>query len=379
MRFNRVGKTDIQLSSVGFGTCQLRLVPERQAIDTLKRGFELGVNWVHTAPDYGGTEELIARAIEESGKEIKVLSNGFGEMSHFKHLFENTCRIFKKDRMEMYGISCVDDHEILGHNVWEKGGMIDFLLEKKEEGRIGSLFCTTHGNPEYIERLVTCGHFDAVMLSYNPLGFHVLSYYGKAEGKEFEDIDRTCEKIFPLAMEREVSLLIMKPLAGGMLCRSKAFPPHKRFSEERDELSASDVLRAILREPAVCAVVPGTASLDEAEENARAGHEPIEIPEERLKIIDDTVADMKAALCSRCGECEDTCSKSLRISWLFREGYIWNYPSDTFEALSRLHYFDLHPDKRLVCETCQDRTCRCPYGVDIPASLARIHGQMLSL
>ena len=32
---------------VGFGTSQLQLVPERQAIDTLCRGFELGVNWVH--------------------------------------------------------------------------------------------------------------------------------------------------------------------------------------------------------------------------------------------------------------------------------------------------------------------------------------------
>jgi aryl-alcohol dehydrogenase-like predicted oxidoreductase len=45
MQYNRVGRTDLQISVVGFGTCQLRLVPEPQAIATLLRGFELGVNW----------------------------------------------------------------------------------------------------------------------------------------------------------------------------------------------------------------------------------------------------------------------------------------------------------------------------------------------
>ena len=59
MIYNRVGRTDVHLSAVGFGTCQLRLVPEAQALAALTRGFELGVNWVHTSPDYGGADELV--------------------------------------------------------------------------------------------------------------------------------------------------------------------------------------------------------------------------------------------------------------------------------------------------------------------------------
>lgn len=379
MQYNQVGRTDIRLSAVGMGTCQLRLVPEKQALSALKRGFKLGVNWVHTAPDYGGAEPLIARAILESGRDITVLSNGFGEMSHFEHLFETTCRTFGKQRLEMYGISCIDDHEHIKHNVWNPGGMVDFLERKKAEGRIKSLFCSTHGPPEYVARLITCGVFDAVMLSYNPLGFHVLSYYGKAEGKVYEEIDRIEKEIFPLALESGVGLLVMKPLAGGMLCRSKAFPPHHRFSREEKELTARDVLRAILAHPAVCAVVPGTASVEEAEENALAGHGPVEIDEEERTSVKKTVEEMRAALCSRCGECESTCSKSLPISWLFRDAYIWNYPSDTFEALGRLHYFHLHPDEELACVSCTERTCICPSGIDLPAGLAGVHEQMQRL
>lgn len=47
MRMNRIGNTGVWLSAVGFGTCQLQMVPEEQAVETLLRGFALGVNWVH--------------------------------------------------------------------------------------------------------------------------------------------------------------------------------------------------------------------------------------------------------------------------------------------------------------------------------------------
>lgn len=376
MQYNRVGKTDIYLSAIGFGTCQLRLVPEDRAIETLLRSFELGVNWVHTAPDYGGAEDLIAKAIDKFGREIIVLSQGYGNMKHFEYLFENTRRIFKKQRLEMFGIACIDDREYLGEKVWS-GGMVDFLLKKKQEGSLGGIFCTTHGTPEYISRLIKSGCFDAVMLAYNPLGFHLLSYFSKE--KEFENIELTEKKIFPLALEYGVGLLVMKPLAGGLLCSSKAFPPYQRFSTERVELTSTEILGAILRNPAVCAAAPGTASVEEAEENARAGYRPIDISETCLMDIDTGIKEMKSSLCSRCGHCEPLCSKSLPISWLFRDAYICSYPSETFETAESRQYFHLHPDDTAACLTCTDRTCSCPNGIDIPASLIEIHRQMLSL
>lgn len=114
MLYNRIGKTELRISAVGFGTCQLRLVPERQAIDTLKRGFDLGVNWVHTAPDYEGADDLIARAIAESGHEVMTFSQGYGNMALFEYLFESTCRKFHKTCLEMFGIACIEDREALG-------------------------------------------------------------------------------------------------------------------------------------------------------------------------------------------------------------------------------------------------------------------------
>ena len=270
MQYRLLGRSNLRVSRVGFGTCQLRLVTEQQAIDTLKKGFELGVNVVHAAPDYEGTVELVARSIEESGNDVIVMSQGYGDLAHFEWLFETTCRTLKKRSLEIFGIACIDDREHLGENVWDPGGMVEFLLKKKQDGRLAAVFCTTHGTPEYIKKLITSGVFDAIMVSYNPLGFHLLSYYPEPP-KTPENISSHKQEIFSLAARHDVALMIMKPLAGGLLCDSKAFPPHADFCPRPRKLGARDILRSMLLNDEICCVFPGTASVEEAEENALSG------------------------------------------------------------------------------------------------------------
>lgn len=342
MKHNRVARTDVYLSAVGFGTCQLRLVSERQALQTLKRGFHLGVNWEHTAPDYDGTQNLVARAIREYGKDVLMLSQGYGDMAHFEYLFENTCRILGKSRLEMFGIAAIDDREYLGEDVWGSTGMVAFLEKKKAEGRLGGIFCSTHGTAEYISRLIVSGRFDAVMMAYNLLGFHLLSYC-PTDHKKVENTPENKRVIFPLALKEGVSLLIMKPLAGGLVSNSTAFPPHHTFFTPSEPVSATDQLHAILKNPSVCAVAPGTASVAEAEENARAGYGRGKAGVKSDSRIRDVLKALKKGLCRRCGKCETLCSRNLPVSWLFRDAYISNYPSETFETIDALQYFRIHP------------------------------------
>ena len=366
MKYRRLGRTNLQVSVVGFGTCQLRLVPERQALETLRRGFELGVNLVHTAPDYEGADALIARAVRESRRPVIVCSQGYGPMSHFEHLFETTCATFGTDRLELFGIACVDDREALGENVWGPGGMIDFLERKKSEGRLGGIFATTHGTPEYLKKLIESGAFDALMVAYNPLGFHLLSYYPGA-GKQVEDLLRTREEVFPLARQHDVGLMIMKPLAGGLLCAGKAFPPRARLTSSEAQISAVEILRTILTNPEVASVVPGTASPAEAEENARAGSEPAAL-EEGMQQVHSRVRILDTQLCSRCGHCDALCSQKLPVSWLFRAGYISLFPSETFETPEEFEYFRLHPARDAVCATCPVRPDCARYALDAHAA-----------
>ncbi len=378
MSYRRLGRSTLTVSAIGFGTCQLRMVPEQQAIDTLKRGFALGVNFVHTAPDYEGADNIVAQAIEEFGRDILVFTQGYGDRSHFEWLFETACRKLKKKRLEVFGIACVEDREKLNENVWGKDGIVEFLLEKKREGRLGSIFAETHGTPEYIKKLIKCGVFDAILLAYNILGFHTLSYFPEPPFT-FENIPRNKTEIFPLARQHGVALMLMKPLAGGLLCPGKAFPPHARFSSEQEPLKATEILRHLLMEPDVTCVVPGTASVEEAEENARAGHGLVPLSQERVAMLQCSTAAMLSSLCSRCGHCDNLCSRNLPVSWLFRDAYISTHRSETFETLDRLQYFHLHPHAIASCSTCDDVTCHCLANLDIPTSLIQVHNQMLAL
>jgi hypothetical protein len=237
-------------------------------------------------------------------------------------------------------------------------------------------FCTTHGRPDYIRKLTESGAFDAIMIAYNPLGFHLLS--GDLGESRIESLPGNRE-LFPHAAEHDVGLMLMKPLAGGLLCDGKAFTPH--FGADQDaSLQPSDVLRYLLAlHPQVTCVMPGTASVAEAEENAQAGFGPLEIAPEKARRIAEKIEAMAATICSRCGHCDDLCSRKLPVSWLFRAAYIDNRRSMTFETPSGYEYFDLHKSSAATCASCDAITCACPAGIDIPGNLIRIHGQMLEL
>jgi len=385
MEYRRLGKTGIQVSVIGFGTCQLRLTPQKEAMATLLRGFELGVNIVHTAPDYGNAEDIVARAVRQSGKEIIVASQGYdipgnesGPVSHFERLFEATCERLGTGRLHLYGVACIDDREMHRENVWGKNGMVAFLLEMKEQGRLSGIFCTTHGAPEYVKQLVTCGVFDAVMVAYNILGYHLLSCNPPPD-RHFESLPRNRQEIFPLCRAHDVGLMIMKPLGGGLLCESQAFPPYRHARDVLRNTKASDVLRAILLHPEVTCVLPGTASMAEAEENALSGHAPIDLLTGQQERLTEAVEGLRRTVCSRCGACDSLCSQGLPVSWIFRAGLVNLYPAAVFEQPENIEYFRLHPKLEPVCGACFNKTCICPEGIDIPRGLMEMHFRMVGL
>jgi uncharacterized protein len=376
MIFRRLGRTNLKVSVIGIGTCQLRMVPEQQAINTLKRSFSLGVNIVHTAPDYWGADDLVAEAVQSSGRNVIVCSQGYGDRNNCERIFEDTCTKLRCKSLQLFGIACADDREIAGENLWGEGGMIEFLLKKKREGRLLGTFCTTHGTPEYIRRLVESNAFDAIILAYNPLGFHLLSYKPDPPLKrELIEENRT---LFSLFAERDIGLMLMKPLAGGLLCNGKAFKPQRPFPAE---INAGDVLRYLLSQNSeVASVIPGTNSEQEAEENASAGFAPLSVGTALRCEIEFKVSAMKKLLCSRCGECDGSCSNRLPISWLFRAAYIENAGSMPFESAERLRYFTLHPwVEEAKCWSCRNITCLCPIGIDIRSELLSIHERMKAL
>jgi glutamate-1-semialdehyde 2,1-aminomutase len=381
MQYRRLGRTELSVSAVAFGTCQLQVVPRQQGVETLLAGFDLGVNLVHTAPDYGRAEEVVAEAVARSGRKIIVASQGFdvplrrtSRAETFEAQFEAACRRQRSDRLDLFGIACIDDREAYEENVWGLDGMVEFLARMKAIGRLGGSFCTTHGSPDYISKLVRSGGFDAIMLAWNPLGFHLLTSYPPPD-RPFEDIPKNGTEILPLCAAAGVGVMVMKPLGGGLLCRSDALPPRHSGPASRSVVKAGDVLRDILSDPRIACVVPGTASIAEAAENARAGF-GLNQPSAPVSAL---LASVRESVCSRCGACVETCSQHLQVAEIIRSALVNLYPSARYELHKDTEYFEVLGGRQIGCSSCENMTCRCPAGLSIPRLMVSQHANMLAL
>src|SRR6476646_4279533 len=124
MIYRRLGRTNLNVSVIGFGTTQLRMVPTEQALATLEAGFRLGVNIVHTSADYGDALQLVGAAVKNTSQPITVCSNGWGSTDYFEFLFEQSRELFGtalptgEKQLGMFGIACPEDRELLGEDVW---------------------------------------------------------------------------------------------------------------------------------------------------------------------------------------------------------------------------------------------------------------------
>lgn len=393
MNYRRLGRADLNISVVAIGTNQLRRVPERQAIDTLRRAFELGVNLVNAEPEYEGAYDLILAALREYDRPEQIhLSIQAGGLTgaDMERLFEAACEKFGREHIDLFGITSIADQEAFGANVWAKDGLVEFLQRKKAEGRIRAIFASDHGSPEHTKEVLGRGVFDALMLAYNPLGFHLHTVRAKTVWQfqtppvpikhyELEDLPRTMRELLPLAKAQDVGVMLMKPLAGGLLCSGKAFPVRPWRDGMPEPPAAGDILRYLLANDAVTCVVPGMASMAEVEENAEAGAVDFRLDPVVAKDVETRIAALTRVLCSRCGQCDDLCSQGLPLSYLFRAAYHYLYPTAPFANSSALQYFKLYPQESCVCDTCRAQTCRCHVGIDIPGELKVLHRKMLAL
>ena len=169
--------------------------------------------------------------------------------------------------------------------------------------------------------------------------------------------------------------MVMKPFAGGLLCPSKAFPPGDVAASPAATVAAADVLRSILSHAEVSSVVPGTASVEEAEENARR---PCHDARGASSAggLSVRVDALRSSLCSRCGLCEPTCSQHLPVAMMFRAAYVVLHPAESFETWEQAEYFHLQPRLESACATCASHL-RLPGGNRHPQVVAvveRPHG-----
>jgi len=239
----------------------------------------------------------------------------------------------------------------------EKLGIVSYLREQKEKGRIKHLGFSTHGRYETIDKFLK--HYDCfefVMMQLNYLDWSL-----QEANRKYEVITKHGLPVF-----------VMEPVRGGLLAAPgkdaeallKASRPHDSF--------ASWAFRFIKSLPNVSVVISGMSTLEQVKENITIFGESDIMPESEKAILQNVVNSMASFVpCTTCRYCCGPCPQKLDIPMLIA---IYNeaarevnwYVEDVLDTLAD----DKKPQACIGCGACNPL---CPQNIDIADTMKKFN------
>ncbi len=324
MLYRKLGKTGLKVSVIGLGGIPIQRVDEKEAVEIIKECKNQGINFIDTARGYSVSEEYIGKGLKEVGRSsfyiaTKAPSYNYDDM---KKSIEISLEKLDLDYIDIYQIHNVS-YQWQMDDVLSKNGALKALIEAKEEGKIKHIGITSH-NKDMLSQAVEYSQFETIQFPFNPI--------------ENQGLD-----VFKEAKEKNIGIIGMKPIAGGV------------FREA--QLS----LRYIINSEMITLAIPGMDSVDQVVENAYAGKKIIALNEEEQKLIDKEVKELGEDFCRRCGYCTP-CPQGINIPLMMvLENYVKRYNLNDW-AVDR---YNAQINKASHCIECGVCEGRCPYNIPI--------------
>jgi predicted aldo/keto reductase-like oxidoreductase len=345
----KLGRTEWEISIIGFGAIKLPQIGQKECDALLGRAIDLGINFVDTADCYGDSEEKIGRALGNRRKEF-YLSTKIDERDRVGVLkkLERSLQRLKTDWIDL-----VLFHDVRGteyENIFHRGGL-DALDRAKEQGKVLQIGISIHNSISMMKKAIDSDSFSALMVAYSPI-----------------DEDRLTSDLLPSAYQKGVGLIAMKPLAGGRLAEERGW--NKKYF--KGEAPAQVALRYILSNPHITCAIPGMTNLIELEENVKVGKNPRNLTHEEIGVLMDWVGEIGKGFCRNCGYCLP-CPEGIPIPDILRfEGYYERYGLKKWA----IEQYRALPVKAESCSSCNQCLTRCPYDVLIPERLKEIQQKL---
>lgn len=159
MKFNKLGKTGLKVSSLSFGASSLggvfREVDEAEGIRAVHAALDCGINYFDVAPAYGGTraETVLGKALKGIPRDRYFLSTKVGKYTNPEKYGDDTLDYSRKRTLaslkesslrlgtDYFDIIHIHDIEYQNgqHTEWALTEGIETLHELKRQGRIGNV------------------------------------------------------------------------------------------------------------------------------------------------------------------------------------------------------------------------------------------------
>jgi uncharacterized protein len=367
MQYRKLGRTGVELSVLGFGGMR---IPQRRiggnlfyddeaGLRIMRRAFELGVNYVDTAPYYcdGESEIIIGKALKGWRDKVYLSTkNPIEDASgqHWRARLENSLKKLDTDYIDFYHMWGIDwDH--FANRIIVKDGPMQEAIKAKQEGLIRHHSFSFHDIPENMIRIIDYGFFETVLCQYNLL-------------------DQSNTAAMDYAVSKGLGVIIMGPIGGGRL--SAPSETIRNILPGKVNSSAEIALRFVFANKSVTCALSGMSSVEQVEENVRVASNSAELTAGELAQISASLAENKKLAdlyCTGCNYCMP-CPNGVNIPLNFK---LMNYHRVyQITEFARSKYKLINPDDEDLpgrradecteCGLCEEK---CPQKIPIRKQL----------
>lgn len=361
MIYKPMGNSGVDVSVISFGS--MRWPSEQACFDIMQRGLDAGMNYVDTSTGYvGGQSEkwtgaAIARrrsAIYVSGK---TRFSQAPRADEIRPAIEKSLKVMDLKYFDFYQLWGLQTTEVLKEAL-SKGGFVEGIRKARKDGLIRhGLGFTFHGPAETFREAIDCGEFCAATVSYNLM-------------------NRREEENIAYAASKGVGIVIMNPLAGGVL--GLAGDENLAFLRCPDGGPSFGALRFLLANRGITASIVGFRAKEEVDASLTAlgnfEHLDDKLRRELASMM-DAVQFLKGQFCTGCQYCKD-CPSGVNVSKIMqamRDFVRYGVAEDRLADWVWSKYAHQDPIAEMAkCAACRKCEEICPQRLQIVAAIQRI-------
>ncbi len=354
---------------LGFGAMRFPQTKEGKidrplATEMLRYAMEHGVTYYDTAYTYHGgeSEPFLGEFLQDYDRTSFQLATKLPQW-----LVESVAdakRIFE-EQLDRLGVEYFDYYLVhaLKKATYVKMvdlGVLTYLEEEKQKGRIKNLGFSFHSSFEDFTYILLSRKWDFCQIQYNWL-----------------DIEEQAGRAgYELATEHEIPVIVMEPIKGGSLV---TLPPALKEQLDQtieDESIASISLRWVAEHSNVPVILSGMSTLDHVIENVETLTDPKPLKEEQHAALEKVGSFMRSQLgngCTSCSYCMP-CPYGVDIPGSFE---LWNTLRlfGQYEKIKK-RWESLGDAGPLSCTECMTCVPLCPQEIPIPSDLAKLQEEI---
>ncbi len=358
MEYRKLPHGEEKISVIGMGSSVVGEQKEADIIRTVQYALDAGINYFDMAGGHATIFPAYGKALAGRRKEAMLqvhfgadyTSGEYGwttNLEKVKRSVDWQLKNLQTDYMDVGFIHCLDEESDL--KTYEKNGILNYILDLKEQGVVKHIGLSTHA-PELANRVLDMKILDMLMFSINPMYDFGQGDFAIGGTGERLNLYRRCEK-------EGVGISVMKPFNAGQLLDAAKSPFHQA-------LTTTQCIQYALDKPGVLTVLGGPGSVAQLKEILSY----LDATEEErdYSVIGSFTPDDSVGKCVYCRHCHP-CPVGLEIA-LINKYYDLSLQGD---VLAKEHYLTLEKTAS-DCIACGHCNQRCPFQVKQQERMAEI-------